>query len=173
MSNFKKCKNKLKKVLNLSKGKKFVEKVTAMEDDFGQWYTDVVKQADLVDYGSVRGTMIIKPYGFALWENIRDELDRQIKETGHTNVSFPLLIPESLLQKEKDHVEGFSPEVAWVTHAGDEELAERLVIRPTSEVLFCEYYSNNIHSRSEERRVGKASCSNWLCTRARVSTYED
>lgn len=133
-------------MLDLSKGKKFVEKVTAMEDDFGQWYTDVVKQADLVDYGSVRGTMIIKPYGFALWENIRDELDRQIKETGHTNVSFPLLIPESLLQKEADHVEGFAPEVAWVTHAGDEKLAERLVIRPTSEVLFCEYYSNNIHS---------------------------
>lgn len=130
----------------MSKGKKFVEKITAMEEDFGQWYTDVVKQADLVDYGSVRGTMIIKPYGFAMWENIRDELDRQIKATGHVNVSFPLLIPESLLQKEKDHVEGFSPEVAWVTHAGDEKLAERLLIRPTSEVLFCEYYSNNIHS---------------------------
>lgn len=133
-------------MLLLSKGKKFVEKITAMEEDFGQWYTDVVKQADLVDYGSVRGTMIIKPYGFAMWENIRDELDRQIKATGHVNVSFPLLIPESLLQKEKDHVEGFSPEVAWVTHAGDEKLAERLLIRPTSEVLFCEYYSNNIHS---------------------------
>ncbi len=126
--------------------KKFVEKVTAMEDDFGQWYTDVVKQADLVDYGSVRGTMIIKPYGFAIWENMRDELDRQIKETGHSNVSFPLFIPESSLQKEKDHVDGFAPEVAWVTHAGDEELAERLCVRPTSEVLFCEYYSNNIHS---------------------------
>lgn len=130
----------------VGKGKKFVEKVTAMEDDFGQWYTDVVKQAELVDYGSVRGTMIIKPYGFAIWENMRDELDRQIKETGHSNVSFPLLIPESLLQKEKDHVEGFAPEVAWVTHAGEEKLAERLCIRPTSEVLFCEYYSNNIHS---------------------------
>lgn len=126
--------------------KKFVEKVTAMEDDFGQWYTDVVKQADLVDYGSVRGTMIIKPYGFAIWENMRDEIDRQIKETGHSNVSFPLFIPESLLQKEKDHVDGFAPEVAWVTHAGDQKLAERLVVRPTSEVLFCEYYSNNIHS---------------------------
>ena len=130
----------------MSKNKQFVEKVTAMEDDFGQWYTDVVKQADLVDYGVVRGTMVIKPYGFALWENIRDELDHQIKATGHKNVSFPLLIPESLLQKEKDHVEGFSPEVAWVTHAGDEKLAERLVVRPTSEVLFCEYYSDNIHS---------------------------
>ncbi|MGM8365390.1 proline--tRNA ligase [Virgibacillus sp. W0181] len=126
--------------------KDFVEKITAMEDDFAQWYTDVVKQAQLVDYGSVRGTMIIKPYGFALWENMRDELDRQIKETGHTNVYFPLFIPESLLQKEKDHVEGFAPEVAWVTHGGDEELGERICVRPTSEVLFCEYYSNNIHS---------------------------
>src|SRR5690625_946281 len=117
-----------------------------MEDDFGKWYTDVVKQAELVDYGSVRGTMIIKPYGFALWENMRDELDRQIKETGHNNVSLPLFIPESLLQKEKDHVEGFAPEVAWVTHAGEDQLAERLCVRPTSEVLFCEYYANNIHS---------------------------
>ncbi|MGM8212500.1 proline--tRNA ligase [Virgibacillus sp. W0430] len=126
--------------------KNFVEKITAMEDDFAQWYTDVVKQAQLVDYGSVRGTMIIKPYGFALWENMRDELDKKIKETGHTNVYFPLFIPESLLQKEKDHVEGFAPEVAWVTHGGEEELGERICVRPTSEVLFCEYYSNNIHS---------------------------
>src|SRR5690625_3040440 len=117
-----------------------------MEDDFGQWYTDVVKQADLVDYGSVRGTMIIKPYGFALWENMRDVLDRKIKDTGHTNVYFPLFIPESLLQKEKDHVEGFAPEVAWVTHGGESELGERLCVRPTSEVLFCEYFSKNIHS---------------------------
>lgn len=128
------------------KNKQFVEKVTAMEDDFAQWYTDVVKQAELVDYGPVRGTMIIKPYGFAIWENIRDDIDRRIKETGHQNVSFPMFIPESLLQKEKDHIEGFAPEVAWVTHGGEEELQERLVVRPTSEVLFCEYYSKNIHS---------------------------
>ncbi len=128
------------------KNKQFVEKVTAMEDDFAQWYTDVVKQSELVDYGSVRGTMIIKPYGFAIWENIRDEFDRQFKETGHSNVYFPLFIPESLLQKEKDHIEGFAPEVAWVTHGGDEELQERLVVRPTSEVLFGEYYAKNIHS---------------------------
>ena len=130
----------------MSQNKKFVEKVTAMEDDFGQWYTDVVKQAELVDYGPVRGTMIIKPYGYAIWEHIRDAIDQQIKETGHMNVSFPLFIPESLLQKEKDHIEGFAPEVAWVTHGGDEELAERLVVRPTSEALFCDYYSKNIHS---------------------------
>lgn len=128
------------------KNKQFVEKVTAMEDDFAQWYTDVVKQAELVDYGPVRGTMIIKPYGYAIWENIRDDIDRRIKETGHQNVSFPMFIPESLLQKEKDHIEGFAPEVAWVTHGGEEELQERLVVRPTSEVLFCEYYSKNIHS---------------------------
>nr|WP_156647077.1 proline--tRNA ligase [Lentibacillus sp. JNUCC-1] len=117
-----------------------------MEDDFAQWYTDVVKQAELVDYGPVRGTMIIKPYGFAIWENVRDELDRQFKETGHSNVSFPLFIPESMLQKEKDHIEGFAPEVAWVTHGGEEELAERICVRPTSEVLFAEYYAKNINS---------------------------
>src|SRR5690625_3582864 len=92
--------------------KDFVEKVTNMEDDFGQWYTDVVKQAELVDYGAVRGTMIIEPYGFAIWENIKAALDKMIKDTGHTNVYFPLFIPESLLEKEKDHIEGFAPEVA-------------------------------------------------------------
>lgn len=130
----------------MAKNKQFVEKVTAMEDDFGQWYTDVVKQAELVDYGPVRGTMIIKPYGFAIWENIQAEFDRQFKETGHSNVYFPLFIPKSMLQKEKDHIEGFAPEVAWVTHGGDEELEEPIVVRPTSEVLFGDYYSKNIHS---------------------------
>lgn len=128
------------------KDKQFVEKITAMEDDFAQWYTDVVKQSELVDYGLVRGTMIMTPYGYGIWENIKGELDKKIKETGHSNVQFPVFIPESLLQKEKDHVEGFAPEVAWVTHGGDEELAERLAFRPTSEVLFCDYYSKNIHS---------------------------
>lgn len=130
----------------MAKNKQFVEKVTAMENDFGQWYTDVVKQAELVDYGPVRGTMIIKPYGFAIWENIQAEFDHQFKETGHTNVYFPLFIPESMLQKEKDHIEGFAPEVAWVTHGGDEKLEEPIVVRPTSEVLFGDYYSKNIHS---------------------------
>lgn len=130
----------------MAKDKKFVEEITAMEDDFAQWYTDVVKKADLVDYSSVRGSMIIRPYGFAIWENIRDVLDGKIKETGHENIYMPLLIPESLLQKEKDHIEGFAPEVAWVTHGGSEELTERLVIRPTSEVLFGEHYANIIHS---------------------------
>ncbi|WP_275940713.1 proline--tRNA ligase [Neobacillus terrae] len=117
-----------------------------MEEDFAQWYTDVVTKADLIDYSSVRGSMIIRPYGYALWDNIKNELDARIKETGHENVYMPLFIPESLLQKEKDHVEGFAPEVAWVTHGGSEELAERLVVRPTSEVLFCEHYKNIIHS---------------------------
>ncbi|MEQ6390553.1 proline--tRNA ligase [Bacillaceae bacterium S4-13-58] len=128
------------------KKKEFVEEITAMEDDFAQWYTDVVKKADLVDYGMVRGTMIIRPYGYALWEHIRDALDQKIKDTGHENVYMPLFIPESLLQKEKDHIEGFAPEVAWVTHGGEEELAERICVRPTSEVLFCDHYKDIIHS---------------------------
>jgi prolyl-tRNA synthetase len=126
--------------------KKMVEKITNMDEDFAQWYTDVVTKAELIDYSSVRGSMIIRPYGYAIWENIKDALDAQIKETGHENVYMPLLIPESLLQKEKDHIEGFAPEVAWVTHGGDEKLAERLCIRPTSEVLFAEHYKNIIHS---------------------------
>lgn len=133
----------------MSKQKKFVEEITAMEDDFARWYTDVVKKADLVDYGPVRGSMIIRPYGYALWENIQKVLDRKIKETGHENVYMPLFIPESLLQKEKDHIEGFAPEVAWVTHGGEEELHERLVVRPTSEVLFCDHYANIIHSHRD------------------------
>jgi prolyl-tRNA synthetase len=126
--------------------KEFVKEITSMDEDFAQWYTDVVTKADLIDYSSVRGSMIIRPYGYALWENIKNELDYRIKETGHENVYMPLFIPESLLQKEKDHIEGFAPEVAWVTHGGSEELTERLVVRPTSEVLFCEHYKNIIHS---------------------------
>ncbi|KMJ57282.1 proline--tRNA ligase [Bacillus sp. LL01] len=126
--------------------KNFVQKITNMDEDFAQWYTDVVTKAELVDYSSVRGSMIIRPYGYALWENIKEALDKRIKETGHENVYMPLFIPESLLQKEKDHIEGFAPEVAWVTHGGDEKLQERLVVRPTSEVLFGEHYKNIIHS---------------------------
>ncbi|WHY88309.1 proline--tRNA ligase [Neobacillus novalis] len=129
--------------------KEFVKDVTSMDEDFAQWYTDVVTKADLIDYSSVRGSMIIRPYGYALWDNIKNELDSRIKETGHENVYMPLFIPESLLQKEKDHVEGFAPEVAWVTHGGSEPLAERLVVRPTSEVLFCEHYSKIIHSHRD------------------------
>ncbi|KUP07449.1 proline--tRNA ligase [Bacillus coahuilensis m2-6] len=126
--------------------KGFVEKITDMDVDFAKWYTDVVTKAELVDYSSVRGSMIIRPYGYKIWEHIKDQLDRKIKETGHENVYMPLFIPESLLQVEKDHIEGFAPEVAWVTHGGEEKLQERLCVRPTSEVLFAEHYRNIIHS---------------------------
>lgn len=126
--------------------KKLVESITSMEDDFAQWYTDIVKKADLTEYSSLKGCMIVRPYGYAIWELIQKQLDERFKQTGHENVYMPLFIPESLLQKEKDHVEGFAPEVAWVTQGGDEKLTERLCIRPTSETLFCDHYKNIIHS---------------------------
>ncbi len=126
--------------------KKLVQDITSMDEDFAKWYTDICRKADLVDYTSVKGCMIIRPYGYAIWENIQKILDAKFKETGHENVYMPLFIPESLLQKEKDHVEGFAPEVAWVTHGGTEELTERLCVRPTSETLFCEHYANIIRS---------------------------
>lgn len=126
--------------------KKMVDAITPMEVDFAKWYTDIVKKADLAAYSSVRGCMIVRPYGTALWENIRNLLDGMFKETGHVNVMMPMFIPESLLQKEKDHVEGFAPEVAWVTHGGNEKLAERLCVRPTSETLFCEHFANVVSS---------------------------
>jgi len=130
----------------MAEEKKLVEAITSMNEDFTQWYTDIVKKADLVDYSSVRGCMIIRPYGYAIWENIQKNLDAMFKETGHENVYMPMFIPESLLQKEKEHVEGFAPEVAWVTHGGQNELTERLCVRPTSETLFCDHYANIIHS---------------------------
>lgn len=126
--------------------KKMVEAITSMEEDFAQWYTDIVKKAELIEYTSVKGCMVIRPYGYAIWENIQRILDGMFKETGHENVCMPMFIPESLLQKEKDHVEGFAPEVAWVTHGGSEKLEDRLCVRPTSETLFCEHYANIIHS---------------------------
>lgn len=125
---------------------KMVESITSMETDFAQWYTDVVLRAELIDYSTVRGCTILRPYGYAIWENIQHGLDKMFKETGHENVAMPMFIPESLLQKEKDHVEGFAPEVAWVTHGGAEKLSERLCVRPTSETLFCDHYANIIHS---------------------------
>ena len=125
---------------------KLVEAITAMDQDFTQWYTDVVLKAELIDYSSVRGCMILRPYGFAIWENVQRNLDGRFKETGHENVAMPMFIPESLLQKEKDHVEGFAPEVAWVTQGGSETLTERLCVRPTSETLFCEHYAHVIQS---------------------------
>lgn len=143
----------------MAQEKKLVEEITSMEEDFAQWYTDVVKKADLVDYSGVRGCMIIRPYGYAIWENIQRLLDARFKETGHENVYMPMFIPESLLQKEKDHVEGFAPEVAWVTHGGDEKLAERLCVRPTSETLFCDHYAGIIHSYRDLPKLYNQWCS--------------
>ncbi len=138
--------------------KKMVEAITSMEDDFAQWYTDVVKKADLVDYSSVKGCMIIRPYGYAIWENIQRILDAEFKKTGHENVYMPLFIPESLLQKEKDHVEGFAPEVAWVTHGGSNPLEERLCVRPTSETLFCEHYAKIVQSHRDLPKLYNQWC---------------
>ena len=126
--------------------KKMVEDITSMDEDFAKWYTDIVKKAELIEYTSVKGCMVIRPYGYAIWENIQKILDGMFKATGHENVCMPMFIPESLLQKEKDHVEGFAPEVAWVTMGGSEVLEDRLCVRPTSETLFCEHYANIIHS---------------------------
>ena len=138
---------------------KFVEAITDMEVDFAQWYTDIIKKAELIDYSSVRGCVILRPYGYAIWEQIKQELDARFKATGHENVYFPMFIPENLLQKEKDHVEGFAPEVAWVTHGGSEELAERLCIRPTSETLFCEHFANVIQSHRDLPKLYNQWCS--------------
>ncbi|MCI8318780.1 MAG: proline--tRNA ligase [Lachnospiraceae bacterium] len=143
----------------MAKEKKLVEAITSMEEDFAQWYTDVVKKAELIDYTSVKGCMVIKPAGYAIWENIQHELDRRFKETGVENVYLPMFIPESLLQKEKDHVEGFAPEVAWVTHGGLEPLQERLCVRPTSETLFCDFYANDIQSYRDLPKVYNQWCS--------------
>lgn len=127
-------------------GKEFVKEITNMNEDFPQWYTDVILKAELVDYSMVKGCMVIRPYGYQIWEQIQNNLDADFKETGHENVYFPLFIPESLLNKEKDHVEGFAPEVAWVTMGGDQVLEERLCIRPTSETLFATMYAKWISS---------------------------
>ncbi|MBQ8817405.1 MAG: proline--tRNA ligase [Clostridia bacterium] len=130
----------------MANDKKMVEQITSMDTDFAQWYTDVVKKAELVDYSGVKGCMIIRPYGYAIWENIQHDLDARFKKLGHENVYMPMFIPESLLQKEKDHVAGFAPECAIVTIGGQNRLSERLVVRPTSETLFCDHYKNIIHS---------------------------
>jgi prolyl-tRNA synthetase len=130
----------------LSKDEKMVQAITPRDEDFSRWYTDICLRAELCSYSSVRGFIILRPYGYGIWELITRELDRRFKETGHQNIMMPLLIPESMLQKEKDHVEGFAPEVAWVTHGGDEALTERLCIRPTSETLFCDHYAEVIES---------------------------
>ena len=139
--------------------KKKVEQITDMEVDFAQWYTDVCKKAELIDYSSIKGMFVYRPYGYAIWENIQAELDKRFKETGHENVYLPMLIPESLLQKEKDHVEGFAPECAWVTMGGSDALEERYCIRPTSETLFCEHYKNVIQSHRDLPKLYNQWCS--------------
>jgi prolyl-tRNA synthetase len=130
----------------MAKNKKMVDAITSMDEDFAKWYTDICTKAELIAYTSVKGCMVIRPYGYAIWEHIQRLLDTRFKELGHENVCMPMFIPESLLQKEKDHVEGFAPEVAWVTHGGSEKLEDRLCVRPTSETLFCEHYANIVHS---------------------------
>ena len=137
--------------------KKLVEAITSMEEDFAQWYTDVVKKAELIDYTSVKGCMAIKPEGYAIWELIQSQMDAMFKATGVKNMYLPMFIPESLLQMEKDHVEGFAPEVAWVTHGGLNPLTERMCVRPTSETLFCDYYKGVVHSYRDLPQV----CNQW------------
>lgn len=134
-----------KDLINMANDKK-VQQITDMEVDFAQWFTDVCTKAELVDYSGVKGLFVMRPYGYAIWENIQTILDGMFKRDGHENVSMPMLIPESLLQKEKDHVEGFAPECAWVTLGGQEELPEKLCVRPTSETLFCDHWSHVLHS---------------------------
>lgn len=143
----------------MAKEKKLVEQITSMDEDFPQWYTDVVTKAGLIDYTSVKGCMVLKPAGYAIWELIQKQLDERFKATGVENVYLPMFIPESLLQKEKDHVEGFAPEVAWVTHGGLNPLQERMCVRPTSETLFCDFYSKEIQSYRDLPKVYNQWCS--------------
>ena len=143
----------------MAEEKKLVEAITSMDVDFAQWYTDVVKKAELMGYSSVKGCMIFKPAGYAIWENIQKELDRRFKETGVENVYMPMFIPESLLEREKDHVEGFAPEVAWVSYGGLNPLQERLCVRPTSETLFCDFYKDEIQSYRDLPKVYNQWCS--------------
>ena len=143
----------------MAEDKKLVEAITSMDVDFAQWYTDVCKKAELMSYSSVKGCMIFKPAGYAIWENIKNELDRRFKETGVENVYMPMFIPESLLEREKDHVEGFAPEVAWVTYGGLNPLQERMCVRPTSETLFCDFYKDEIQSYRDLPKVYNQWCS--------------
>ena len=143
----------------MAKDKKLVEQITSMEDDFAQWYTDVCVKADLIGYTSVKGCMAIKPAGYAIWENIQNNLDARFKATGVQNVYMPMLIPESLLNKEAELVNGFAPEVAWFTQGGSEKLTERLCVRPTSETLFCDFYAKDIHSHRDLPKLYNQWCS--------------
>lgn len=139
--------------------KKMVAQITDMEQDFTQWYTDVCTKAELIAYSHVKGFMVIKPYGYALWENMQSLLDQRFKETGIQNVYMPLLIPESLLAKEGELVNGFAPEVAWVTQGGEEKLTERLAIRPTSETVFSDFFKDDVHSYRDLPRLYNQWCS--------------
>ena len=139
--------------------KKFVEKITARDTDFASWYTDIVREAKLCDYSSMRGCLNYLPNGYAIWENIQKKLDKYFKETGVENVSLPMLIPESLLQKEKDHIAGFAPEVAWVTKGGNEDLEEKCCIRPTSETLFCDVWQKQVKSYRDLPLIWNQWCS--------------
>ncbi len=139
--------------------KKMVEAITSRDEDFAKWYTDIVKKAELADYSGVKGCMVIRPYGYAIWELMQADMDRRFKETGHENVYMPMFIPESLLQREKDHVEGFAPECAWVTIGGQEKLTERLAVRPTSETLFCEHYKKVINTYRDLPKLYNQWCS--------------
>ena len=143
----------------MAEKKKLVSEITSMDVDFAQWYTDIVKKAEMIDYSSVKGCVIMRPYAQALWENIQHTLDGMFKATGHENVAMPLFIPESLLLKEADHVEGFAPECAWVTHGGSEKLEERLCVRPTSETLFCEHYAKIVRSWRDLPKLYNQWCS--------------
>ncbi|MCF7923787.1 MAG: proline--tRNA ligase [Candidatus Izimaplasma sp.] len=139
--------------------KNFVKAITSRDDDFAQWYTDVCRKAELMDYSDAKGFIIYRPYGYALWENMKNYLDGEFKKTGHENVYMPLVIPESLFMKEAEHVEGFAPETAIITIGGNEELQERLIIRPTSEVLFCNHYSKIIESHRDLPKKYNQWCS--------------
>lgn len=143
----------------MAKEKKLVQSITSRDEDFAQWYTDVVREAKLCDYSGVKGCLNYLPNGYALWENIQADLDKRFKDTGVENVYLPVLIPESLLQKEKDHIEGFAPEVAWVTHGGMEQLQEKFCIRPTSETLFCDVWSKTVQSYRDLPKVWNQWCS--------------
>ncbi len=142
----------------MAKEKK-VEQITDMEQDFAQWYTDICRKAELVEYASVKGFTILRPYGYAIWENIQRIMDAEFKKTGHENVAMPVLIPESLLKKEGELVNGFAPEVAWVTMGGSEKLEERLAFRPTSETMFCDHWSRVLQSYRELPMLYNQWCS--------------
>ena len=143
----------------MAEDKKLVEQITAQEEDFAKWYTDVCLKAELCSYSGVKGFVVLRPYGYAIWENIMHALDKRFKSNGVTNVAMPMLIPEHLLLKEKEHVEGFAPECAWVTHGGSEALEEKLAVRPTSETLFCDYWREVVHSHRDLPQLLNQWCS--------------